>query len=61
VLAAGAGTTVAPAGTSNVGSSWSTVTSDTTNKAGSVSCATASFCVAATDGDVWVALNGGGL
>jgi hypothetical protein len=52
---------VALAGTSNGGASWSTVTSDTSNEDGSVSCATADFCVATTDGQVWVTSNDGGL
>ncbi len=59
--AAGAGTSVALVGTSNGGTSWSSVTSDTTNEEGSVSCATARFCVATTDGAVWVTHDDGGL
>jgi hypothetical protein len=59
--AAGAGTTVALVGTSNGGASWSTVTSDTTNEVGSVSCATVDFCVATTDDDLWVTTDDGGL
>jgi hypothetical protein len=37
------------------------VTSDTTNEDGSVSCATAAFCVATTDGALWVTHTDGGL
>jgi len=59
--AAGAGTTVALVGTSNRGASWSTVTSDTTNEVGSVSCATVDFCAATTDGQLWVTSDDGGL
>lgn len=59
--AASSGTTVALAGTANGGTSWSTVTSDTSNEDGSVSCATASFCVATTDGELWVTSDDGGL
>jgi hypothetical protein len=59
--AAGSGTTVALVGTDNGGASWSTVTSDTANEDGSVSCATAGFCAATTDGGLWVTSNDGGL
>ena len=59
--AAGAGTTVALAGTTDGGSTWSTVTSDTTNEDGQVSCATLTFCVAATDGALWVTNTNGGI
>ena len=59
--AAGSGTSVALVGTTNGGASWSTVTSDTANEDGSVSCATASFCVATTDGALWVTSTDGGL
>ena len=59
--AAGAGTSVALVGTNNGGGSWPTVTSDTTNEDGSVSCATAEFCVATTDDELWVTTNDGGL
>lgn len=59
--AAGSGTTVALVGTDNGGASWSTVTSDTSNEDGSVSCATADFCAATTDGALWVTSNDGGL
>jgi hypothetical protein len=59
--AAGAGTTVALAGTSDGGASWSTVTSDTTNEEGQVSCATTTFCVATTDDALWVTTTNGGL
>jgi hypothetical protein len=59
--AAGAGTTVALAGTTDGGASWSTVTSDTANEEGQVSCATTTFCVATTDGALWVTNTDGGL
>jgi hypothetical protein len=59
--AAGSGTTVALVGTTDGGTTWSSVTSDTTNEDGSVSCATVSFCVATTDGELWVTTNDGGL
>ena len=59
--AAGSGTSVALVGTSNGGTSWSTVTSDTTNEDGSVSCATADFCAATTDAGLWVTSDDGGL
>jgi hypothetical protein len=60
--AAGSGTAAAAlVGTSNGGATWSSVTSDTTNEDGSVSCATADFCVATTDDALWVTNNDGGL
>jgi hypothetical protein len=59
--AAGSGTAVALVGTSDGGKTWTSVTSDTTNEDGSVSCATVNFCVATTDGEVWVTTNDGGL
>lgn len=59
--AAGAGTKVALAGTSNGGSTWSVATSDTTNEEGSVSCGSVSFCVATTDNGLWYTSNDGGL
>ena len=59
--AAGAGSTDALAGTSDGGSSWSTVTSDTTNELGSVSCLSISTCVAVTDNGIWVTSDDGGL
>jgi hypothetical protein len=59
--AAGAGTSVSLAGTSNGGRSWSTVTSDTTNQDGSVSCLSIAVCVATTDNGLWVTSNDGGL
>lgn len=59
--AAGAGTSVSLAGTSNGGRSWSTVTSDTTNQDGSVSCLSIRVCVATTDNGLWVTSNDGGL
>lgn len=59
--AAGMGTEQALLGTGDGGSSWTSVTSDTSNEAGQVSCATGSFCVAATDNGLWVTTSGGGL
>lgn len=59
--AAGDATEQALLGTSDGGSSWTAVTSDTTQEAGQVSCATVSFCVAATDNGLWVTTTGGGL
>jgi photosystem II stability/assembly factor-like uncharacterized protein len=59
--AAGSGTTIALVGSTDGGSSWSTVTSDTTNEEGQVSCATVTFCVTATDGALWVTNTDGGL
>lgn len=59
--AAGAGTSVSLAGTSNGGMSWSTVTSDTTNQDGSVSCLSVRICVATTDNGLWVTASDGGL
>jgi large repetitive protein len=59
--AAGVGTEQALLGTGDGGSSWTAVTSDTSNEAGQVSCATASFCVAVTDNGLWVTTSGGGL
>ena len=59
--AAGGGTSVALAGTVTGGTSWSTVTSDTTNEDGSVACLTNQICVATTDGGIWVTRNDGGL
>jgi hypothetical protein len=57
--AAGAGTKLALAGTADGGSSWSAVTSDTTNEQGQVSCASLNLCVAATDSALWVDSGGG--
>jgi photosystem II stability/assembly factor-like uncharacterized protein len=59
--AGGAGTTDALAGTSDAGSSWSVVTSDTSNEGGYVSCLSVSTCVAVTDNGVWVTSDDGGL
>jgi hypothetical protein len=59
--AAGAGTTDALVGTSDRGTSWSTVTSDTSNEYGSVSCLSRKICVAVTDGGLWVTSDDGGL
>ena len=59
--AAGAGSANALTGTANRGASWSTVTSDTTNEVGSVSCLSVSTCVAVTDNGVWVTSDDGGL
>jgi hypothetical protein len=49
------------AGTANRGASWSTVTSDTTNEVGWVSCLSVSTCVAVTDDGLWVTSDDGGL
>jgi len=59
--AAGAGSPHALVGTANGGISWSTVTSDTTNEVGSVSCLSLSTCVAVTDDGLWVTSDDGGL
>jgi hypothetical protein len=59
--AGGAGTTDALAGTSDGGSAWSVVTSDTSNEGGYVSCLSVSTCVAVTDNGVWVTSDDGGL
>ncbi len=59
--AAGSGTSVALVGTSNGGSSWLPVTSDTTNEDGSVSCLNVNVCVATTDNGLWVTSDDGGL
>jgi hypothetical protein len=59
--AAGSGTTVGLAGTTDKGKTWSTVTSDTTNEDGSVSCLSVDVCVATTDNGLWVTSNDGGL
>jgi hypothetical protein len=59
--AGGAGTTDALAGTSDAGSSWSVVTSDTSNEGGYVSCLSVSTRVAVTDNGVWVTSDDGGL
>jgi photosystem II stability/assembly factor-like uncharacterized protein len=59
--AGGAGSTDALAGTSDGGSSWSVVTSDTSNEGGYVSRLSVSTCVAVTDNGVWVTSDDGGL
>jgi hypothetical protein len=46
-------------GTSDGGGSWSSVTAETTNEDGSVSCLSASVCVATTDNGLWVTADGG--
>ncbi|MGN6678794.1 MAG: WD40/YVTN/BNR-like repeat-containing protein, partial [Streptosporangiaceae bacterium] len=58
--AAGAGTKLGLLGTSDGGSAWQAVMSDTTNEYGQISCATTAFCVATTDGALWVTTDGGG-
>lgn len=58
--AAGAGTKLALVGTADGNSTWSAVTSDTTNEEGRVSCATDSLCVATTDNALWVTTDDGG-
>jgi hypothetical protein len=59
--AATAATAQALAGTADGGASWSTVTSDTTNEYGSVSCLNVSVCVATTDNALWVTTDNGGI
>jgi hypothetical protein len=59
--AAGSGTTVALVGTANKGQSWTSVTSDTSNEDGSVSCLNLDVCVATTDNGLWVTSDDGGL
>lgn len=59
--AAGAGTKLGLLGTSDGGSAWSAVMSDTSNEYGQISCASTSFCVATTDNALWVTTDGGGL
>jgi photosystem II stability/assembly factor-like uncharacterized protein len=59
--AGGAGSSDALVGTSDGGASWSTVTSDTTNEEGAVSCLDISTCAAVTDGGLWVTHDDGGL
>jgi hypothetical protein len=59
--ATGAGTSVALAGTSDGGASWSSVTADTTNEDGRVSCLSVRVCVATTDNGLWVTSDDGGL
>jgi hypothetical protein len=59
--AAGAGSTDALAGTSDGGSTWSVVTSDTAGAGDSVSCLSVSTCVAVTDNGLWVTRDDGGL
>jgi hypothetical protein len=58
---AGAGTSVALAGTLDGGTSWSTVSSDTTDEEGSVSCLSGQVCVSAVDNALWVTRDDGGL
>jgi len=58
---AGAGTSVALAGTLDGGTSWSTVSSDPTDQEGSVSCLNRQVCVAAVDNALWVTQDDGGL
>lgn len=57
---AGAGTTLALAGTTDGGQSWQATYDDTTNQEGTVSCAIRVFCVATTDG-LYVTTDDGGL
>lgn len=59
--AAGAGTTVGLAGTSDSGRSWSVLDADTSNIDGLVSCASLTLCVATTDNALWVTRNFGGI
>lgn len=59
--AAGSGTAVALNGTSDAGKSWSSVTSDTTDEDGAVSCLSVRVCVATTDNGLWVTSDDGGL
>jgi hypothetical protein len=59
--AAGSGTTVALVGTADKGKTWTSVTSDTSNQDGSVSCLSIGVCVATTDNGLWVTSDDGGL
>jgi hypothetical protein len=59
--ATGAGTSVALLGTANAGASWASVTSDTTDVNGVVSCASVTFCLATTDNALWMTTDDGGL
>jgi hypothetical protein len=59
--AAGSGTTVSLTGTADAGKSWASVTSDTSNQDGSVSCLSVNVCVATTDNALWVTSDDGGL
>jgi photosystem II stability/assembly factor-like uncharacterized protein len=59
--AAGSGTTVSLVGTADAGKSWASVTSDTSNQDGSVSCLSVNVCVATTDNGLWVTSDDGGL
>jgi hypothetical protein len=59
--AAGSGTTVSLVGTADAGKSWASVTSDTSNQDGSVSCLSVNVCVATTDNALWVTSDDGGL
>jgi hypothetical protein len=57
----GEGTTQALVGTINGGASWTSVTADTTNEAGYVSCLSSTVCVASIDNGLYVTSNDGGL
>jgi hypothetical protein len=59
--AAGAGTTVGLAGTSDAGASWSVLDADTSNIDGLVSCASLTLCIATTDNALWVTKDFGGI
>lgn len=59
--AASSATTQALVGTADAGTSWSTVTSDTTNESGRLSCLNTRVCVATTDNALWVTTDDGGL
>jgi hypothetical protein len=56
-----AGSTEALDGTADAGTTWSTVTSDTADEYGSVSCLSITVCVATTDNRLWVTTDDGGL
>lgn len=59
--AAGAGMLTSLAGTADAGSSWSTVTADTTNEEGFISCPSVSVCVTTADNALWVTSDDGDL
>jgi photosystem II stability/assembly factor-like uncharacterized protein len=59
--AAWSGLPLALTGTASAGASWSQVTSDTGREYGTVSCLSASACVATTDNGFWVTSDDGGL
>jgi hypothetical protein len=59
--ATGGNTTVGLVGTADGGNTWTVVTSDTPYEAGSVSCASVTFCVSTTDNGLWQTTSGGGL